>query len=136
MRRIVPILHRYRVLQIVLVCLLATRPIGAQEEHYTSRDLTPAGGFDSPEGPAVDAAGFLYAVNFQKRGTVGRITPEGAADIFLELANGSIGIGIRFDSRGTMLIADWKNHNILKVAMATQTRPISPLAVPTAAPAT
>jgi gluconolactonase len=120
MGRIVPILHRYRILQIVLVCLLVTRSGGAQEQLYRSRDLTPPGGFASPEGPAVAADGVLYAVNFEKRGTIGRITPEGAADIFVELSNGSIGNGIRFDSRGDMLIADWKNHNVLRVAMATK----------------
>lgn len=120
MHHLVPIPYRYHILQIAFVFLLATLPVSAQEELYISRDLTPPGGFNSPEGPAVDTDGVLYAVNFQKRGTIGRITPEGEANIFLELSNGSIGNGIRFDSRGAMLIADWRNHNILKVDMATQ----------------
>ena len=120
MEHLISLLHGNRVLQIAFICLLAAPPVHAQEELYTSRDLTPPGGFKSPEGPAVDAEGVLYAVNFHTRGTIGRVTPEGVADIFVELANGSIGNGIRFDSQGAMLIADWKNHNILKVARGTQ----------------
>jgi hypothetical protein len=54
MHRLVPIPHRYHILQIAFVFLLATLPVSAQEELYTSRDLTPPGGFNSPEGPAVD----------------------------------------------------------------------------------
>ena len=120
MERLTSMLHGNRVLQIAFICLLAAPPVHAQEELYKSRDLTPPGGFKSPEGPAVDVEGVLYAVNFHALGTIGRVTPEGVADIFVELARGSIGNGIRFDSQGAMLIADWKNHNILKVARGTQ----------------
>jgi sugar lactone lactonase YvrE len=72
------------------------------------------------EGPAVDKGGTVYYVNFEHQGTIGQISPEGAASIFIELPEGSIGNGIRFDSRGNMLIADYTNHNILKVDMATK----------------
>jgi sugar lactone lactonase YvrE len=39
--------------------------------------------------------------------------------VFIELPNGSIGNGIRFNSEGYMFIADYTNHNVLKVDMAT-----------------
>ena len=120
MNRAVAILHRCSGLHLALVCLLAARPAVAEEELYTSHDLTPPGGFASAEGPAVDADGILYAVNFGRRGTIGRITPGGLADTFVELPDGSIGNGIRFDSQGAMLIADWTNHNLLKITMATR----------------
>ncbi len=72
------------------------------------------------EGPAVDKQGNLYAVNFEKEGTIGIVTPAGVASIFIELPNGSIGNGIRFNSKGAMFIADYTNHNILTVNMATK----------------
>lgn len=70
------------------------------------------------EGPAVDSDGNLYAVNFEREGTIGKVTPAGTASIFAELPNGSIGNGIRFNSKGNMFIADYTNHNILTITMA------------------
>jgi sugar lactone lactonase YvrE len=88
---------------------------------YQSQDFTEEGGFTKGiEGPAVDADGNLYAVNFQEQGTIGRVTPEGEASLFVKLPEGSIGNGIRFNQAGDMLIADYPQHNILKVNMADQ----------------
>ena len=67
------------------------------------------------EGPAVDANRNLFAVNFQKEGTIGIVTAEGKASLFMNLPNGSIGNGIRFDKEGNMFIADYVNHNVLLV---------------------
>jgi gluconolactonase len=72
------------------------------------------------EGPGVDPTGNLYAVNFQKEGTIGKVSPKGEASIFVELPNGSIGNGIRFHGNGNMFIADYTNHNILTVDMASK----------------
>lgn len=84
--------------------------------------LMPVNSFTSGiEGPAVDKNGLLYAVNFSKEGTIGKtITSSGHSEIFIELPNGSIGNGIRFSSKGEMFIADYVNHNILKVNMGTK----------------
>ena len=91
------------------------------QELYKASDFTAANSFTSgAEGPAVDKDGNLYAVNFSREGTIGKITPEGDGSIFVELPNGSVGNGIRFNSKGEMLIADYTNHNILKVNMATK----------------
>ena len=88
---------------------------------YKSSDLTAVNSFTSgAEGPAVDKDGNLYAVNYSKEGTIGKITPAGDSSIFIELPNGSVGNGIRFNSKGEMLIADYTNHNILKVDMASK----------------
>ncbi|MEO8766456.1 MAG: SMP-30/gluconolactonase/LRE family protein [Ginsengibacter sp.] len=88
-------------------------------ELYKSSDLTSPNSFTAGvEGPAVDKDGNLYAVNYAKEGTIGKITPEGDSSIFIELPNGSVGNGIRFNTRGEMLIADYTRHNILKVDMA------------------
>jgi gluconolactonase len=72
------------------------------------------------EGPACDAAGNLYAVNYARQGTIGRVTPDGRASVFLELPEGSIGNGIRFDSRGRMLIADYVKHTVWRYDFQTQ----------------
>ena len=93
----------------------------ASEELYKSADLTAVNSFTSgAEGPAVDKDGNLYAVNYSREGTIGKITPAGDSTIFIELPNGSIGNGIRFNSKGEMLIADYTNHNIIKVDVASK----------------
>ena len=99
----------------------------ADEELFVSSEFTPQGGFTSGvEGPACDIYGNLYAVNFDHQGTIGKVTPEGEAEVFVELPDGSIGNGIRFDSHDNMFIADYTQHNVLKVDMST--REISVLA--------
>ncbi|BCX04081.1 MAG: gluconolactonase [Candidatus Roseilinea sp.] len=91
------------------------------EALYIATEFTPRGGFtDGIEGPACDREGNIYAVNYARQGTIGKITPDGECRIFVELPNGSIGNGIRFTSQGDMLIADYTNHNILKVDMTTR----------------
>jgi len=88
---------------------------------YTSRVFTEPFGFtDGIEGPACDRHGNLYAVNYARQHTIGRITPDGQCAVFVELENGSIGNGIRFNRAGDMLIADYTRHRILKVEMATR----------------
>ena len=78
------------------------------------KDLLQEGAFVKIEGPAIDAKGNLYAVNFAKLGTIGIVTPTGEASIYVELPEGSVGNGIRFDKKGYMYIADYTMHNILR----------------------
>ncbi|PXX31251.1 sugar lactone lactonase YvrE [Arenibacter sp. ARW7G5Y1] len=87
-----------------------------QSSEFTKPSLFPSG----IEGPAVDANGILYAVNFESTGTIGQVDPNGKASLFVELPEGSIGNGIRFNSKGQMFIADYTKHNILKVDMGTK----------------
>lgn len=99
--------------------LMSTR---SMEDLFKSTVFTPANGFTSGvEGPAVDKAGTVYAVNFGKQGTIGKVTPGGEASVFVELPEGSIGNGIRFSKKGDMFIADYPKHNILKVAAGAKT---------------
>ena len=91
------------------------------EELFVSQEFTPVDGFTSGiEGPACDAAGNLYAVNYERQHTIGKVTPDGDSSVFVELPTGSIGNGIRFNSAGFMFIADYTNHNVLKVDMDTR----------------
>jgi sugar lactone lactonase YvrE len=91
------------------------------EQLFISQQFTAPGGFTSGiEGPACDAEGNLYAVNYAHQHTIGKVTPAGECSVFIELPNGSIGNGIRFNRAGFMFIADYTNHNILKVNMRTR----------------
>ncbi|WP_454829519.1 SMP-30/gluconolactonase/LRE family protein [Pseudoxanthomonas wuyuanensis] len=87
---------------------------------YVARDYVGDGVFTAGiEGPAVGPDGALYAVNFGREGTIGRVTTQadgsGHAELFAELPEGSTGNGIRFDADGFMYVADYTGHRILRV---------------------
>jgi sugar lactone lactonase YvrE/predicted amidohydrolase len=87
-----------------------------EEQFFVARPLTESGRFtEGIEGPQCDAAGNIYAVNFERQGTIGRVTPDGKGEVFVELPNKSVGNGIVFDRSGTMYVADYVNHNILAI---------------------
>jgi gluconolactonase len=92
------------------------------EELFVAQPLTEVGGFTRGiEGPACDAAGNVYAVNFQRQQTIGRVSPDGQAEVFVTLPEKSVGNGIRFDRQGSMYVADYVGHNILQIDPATRT---------------
>lgn len=94
------------------------------EPLYTARPLTQPGEFTAGiEGPDCDALGNVYAVNFARQGTIGRVSPQGAGEVFVDLPEGSVGNGIRFDASGDFYVADYTKHNILRVD--TRTRKVS-----------
>ena len=93
----------------------------ADEKLFVAEPLTQPKEFTAGiEGPQCDAAGNVYAVNFKEEGTIGKVTPQGKAELFITLPNKSVGNGIVFDRAGAMFIADYVNHNVLKVDMATK----------------
>ena len=89
---------------------------GCQSESlFESRNFTEPGSFTAEaEGPAVDKDGNLYAVSYDHKETIGRITPDSKGSIFIEMPKGSTANGIRFSSKEEMFIADYTGHNILK----------------------
>src|SRR5712664_4147881 len=91
--------------------------VAAEPALFESRQLTPSGEYTGGiEGPAVDAAGTLYVVNFGRQGTIGKLRLGATrSELFMTLAGGSIGNGIRFDREGRMYIADFKKHNVLVI---------------------
>jgi sugar lactone lactonase YvrE len=101
----------------ILLVVMAGRAAAAEAGLFVSRPVSPAGEYTSGiEGPAVDANGALYVVNFRKAGTVGVIRPgTGRSELFLELPAGSIGNAIRFDGSGRMYIADYRGHTVFAV---------------------
>ena len=86
------------------------------EELFVAKPLTAAGSFTGGiEGPACDPEGNVYAVNFQRKGTIGRVTAQGKAELFVELEGESVGNGIRFDRQGRIYVADYVGHNVLRI---------------------
>jgi len=72
------------------------------------------------EGPAVDRAGNVYAVSFERKNTIGRVSPDGKGEIFVEMPQGSLANGIRIGRDGQLFVADYMGHNILKIDPSTR----------------
>ena len=97
---------------LLLLCLLGS----CNTESRKSWDFTDEHVFTPGiEGPAVNNKGELFAVNFEREGTIGIVDENGKGRVFLELPEGSIGNGIRFDSKGNMFIADYMAHRVYRV---------------------
>ena len=87
-----------------------------KEQLYVSTPLTSPKLFTTGiEGPACDADGNVFAVNFERQQTIGRVTPDGEGEVFVTLPGKSTGNGIRFDRDGVMYVADYVEHNVLKI---------------------
>ena len=99
-----------------ILALLCSYGADAKNKLYQASDFTQEHEFTTGvEGPAVDVDGQLYAVNFGKQGTIGIVDEKGNAEHWIDLPEGSIGNGIRFDEKGLMYVADYTRHNILQV---------------------
>lgn len=100
----------------MLGCTSFTGRVIQEQDVYQSIDWVKDGTFTQGiEGPAVGADGSLYVVNFQQDGTIGRVSGRNEVELFVSLPNNSLGNGIRFDTLGSMFIADYVNHNILTI---------------------
>ncbi len=89
---------------------------------------------DGIEGPAVGLDGRIYLVNFAREGTIGVVRPDGHAELFVTLPQGSTANGIRFGPRPevdasrpgawsrdlVMYVADYTAHNVLLIEPATK----------------
>jgi signal peptidase len=97
---------------VVCTVLFAGRSDAAEDTLFVSKRITPPGEYTSGiEGPAVDASGNLYVVNFKQSGNIGKVAPGASqSELFTSLPAGSIGNGIRFDRQGRMYIADFVKH--------------------------
>jgi streptogramin lyase len=131
---VIPIFSRIaimKVLNTVLCALsgalvtLAERPATGQkaddEKLYVAKPFTADKSFTPGiEGPACDREGNVYAVNFAKQQTIGKVTPDGKGDVWVTLPGKSTGNGIVFDKSGLMYIADYVAHNVLRIDPATR----------------
>ncbi|MEZ6112018.1 MAG: SMP-30/gluconolactonase/LRE family protein [Pirellulaceae bacterium] len=102
--------------------LLSGLSVGqASEPLFVASPLTKPGEFTPGiEGPACDKAGHVFAVNFARQQTIGRVSPQGAGEVFVTLPGDSVGNGIRFDRAGQMYVADYVGHNVLRIDPATK----------------
>src|SRR3954462_15773733 len=87
-----------------------------EDQLFTATPFTEDNAFTvGMEGPACDAAGNVYAVNFARQQTIGKVTPDGKAEVYVELPGKSVGNGIVFDPKGTIYVADYVGHNVLRI---------------------
>jgi sugar lactone lactonase YvrE len=109
-----------RIISAFLAFLILTQPNRA-EELFSATALTEAGLFtDGIEGPAAAADGNIYCVKFATENTIGRVTPDGHASLFVTLPEGSTANGIRISQDGQLLVADYTAHQILKIHLQTK----------------
>jgi sugar lactone lactonase YvrE len=113
--------RRWKALIILTTFLLPgswpTLPAQAAEEVlFVARPLTAENSFTTGiEGPACDSRGNIYAVNFDRQQTIGKVTPDGKGEVFVELPGNSTGNGIVIGRDGIMFVADYVGHNILRI---------------------
>lgn len=107
---------------VAILGVLATVAVAiAEDKPFVAKPFTAEKSFTAGiEGPACDAAGNVYAVNFAEQGTIGKVTPDGKAEVFVRLPGKSVGNGIVFDRKGRMFVADYVGHNVLMIDPATK----------------
>lgn len=92
------------------ITLLSFSSIAKHRSDFVSDNIFTQG----VEGPTF-YNGYLYAVNFAEQGTIGKVDSNGNSTLFVKLPNDSVGNGLQFDNQGNLYIADYVNHNVLKV---------------------
>jgi len=106
---------------LIVVLIVILTGCNTLRNMYTSQDFTSENQFsENIEGPAFNARGQLFVVNYIHDGTIGQVSRTGECSLFLELPKGSIANSIQFNRRGNMLLADFTGHNILHVDMKTK----------------
>ena len=116
-------IHNYLMILVsgLTISALQTSAFLSADELYVSQPLTEVNSFTSGfEGPAVDRHGNFYAVNFGSQHTIGKVSLDGKAELFVTLPGKSIGNGLRFDRDGFLYVADYPEHNVLRIDPKTQ----------------
>lgn len=103
-----------------VVAGLAAALCHAAEPLFVATPLTAGDFTQGIEGPACDRDGNIYCVSFREARNVARVTPTGRAELFVALPPASAGNGIRFGHDGTMFVADYTGHNVLRVDAKTR----------------
>ena len=89
---------------------------GVAEALYEARPLTLEGAFTPGiEGPVGDLNDHVFAVNYGEQHTIGRLDSEGVGEVFVRLPGNSIGNGLRIGLDGWMYVADYTQHNVLRI---------------------
>ena len=102
-------LHEPFICALVALAVIASVSVSSSEEtNFVAEPLTEGEFTDGIEGPACDRDGNIYCVSFRHARNIARVSPEGRAELFVELPEKSAGNGIRFDRHGLMYVADYK----------------------------
>jgi len=112
--------HLYRWISRAGLLAVFTWQLAAANELFVAKPLTSGDFTTGIEGPACDREGNIYCVSYRHARNIARVTPDGRAELFVELPEGSSGNGIRFDQAGVMYVADYTGHNVLRVDMKTR----------------
>jgi gluconolactonase len=102
----------------IAVITLAGLPViaFADDKPFVAKPFTAEKSFTvGIEGPACDAKGNVFVVNFAEQQTIGKVTPDGKAEVWVKLPGKSTGNGIVFDRKGMMYVADYVEHNVLLI---------------------
>jgi sugar lactone lactonase YvrE len=110
---------------VALVPAIASFTARADDELPSPDSVKPelyATGFVFAEGPALDADGNLFVVNYRLKGTIGRITPDGEASIWCDLnelapveERKAQANGLKIDGEGRLIVADAGGGRLLRV---------------------
>jgi gluconolactonase len=122
MKKAIPQIFSRRVLKLsaAWLCLVAVQSTTA-EELFKATPFTEVNSFTpGVEGPAVDRDGNFYAVNFGSQHTIGKVSLDGKAELYVTLPGKSVGNGLRFDRSGFLYVADYPEHNVLKIDPTTR----------------
>lgn len=106
---------------LIVTALIGSLFAQVNDAPFVASPLTQPNQFTAGiEGPQCDREGNIYAVNFSKDQTIGRVTPDGRGEVFVTLPGKSTGNGIVFDRAGRMYVADYVEHNVLRIDMKTK----------------
>jgi len=105
---------------VAFTAIVFASDLRAAETLFVASPLTEGEFTEGIEGPACDRDGNIYCVSFRQARNIARVSPEGRPELFVELPEKSAGNGIRFDRSGTMFVADYTGHNVLRVDMKTR----------------
>ena len=106
---------------LILTALIGSMLAQTGDPLYVAKPLTQPKQFTAGiEGPQCGSDGTIYAVNFGREQTIGKVTPEGKGEVFVTLPGKSTGNGIVFDRQGRMYVADYVEHNVLRIDLKTK----------------
>ena len=114
-------LHKPFICVLVALSVIASACVSsAAETLFVATPLTEGEFTDGIEGPACDRDGNIYCVSFRHARNIARVSPEGRAELFVELPEESAGNGIRFDPTGKMFVADYTAHKVWTIDLKTK----------------
>lgn len=111
---------------VALLSVIVSFTARADDDLPPSHSVKPmlyATGFVFAEGPALDAKGNLFVVNYRLKGTIGRITPDGEASIWCDLnelapveERKTQANGLKIDGEGRLIVADAGGGRVLRIS--------------------